>query len=397
METLSSTTHSGHATSDTLTIAAIESHVFRLPMRGALQWGKHSALTEAVHVAVRVVLSDGSEGWAEAPPRPTIYGETIHSITSAIRAELSPRIVGLSVWEETDAEVSLWANPRLQHIHARLHELKNNHTAKASIDMALHEALGQHRGMSLLDHLLDGQDPATAHRQVAASYILGIGALETVLDEAESIATQGVRVLKVKVGRDWEDDVTRIRLLQERLGPSVRLYADANECLTRDDAPHKLDTLANLGLLYCEEPLPVELINARRMLRAGNHLPLIADDSAFTLRDLQRELAFDTFDILNIKTARTGFTESAAMLALARQHGKGVMVGSQASTGLGTRHAAIFAALPGIDHPSELSFPLKLHSDLLDFPLRFQDGWLDVADVQAARLDRSKLTTAAAS
>ena len=367
-------------------------------MRGALQWGKHSALTEAVHVAVRVALDDGSEGWAEAPPRPTIYGETVHSITSAIAHELAPRVVGLPVWVEEDADASLWSNPRLQQVQARLHELKNNHTAKASIDMALHEALAQHRGLSLLDHLLDGETNDNTDRKIndaiEVSYILGIGDLETVLDEAASVVSQGVNVLKVKVGRDWEGDLARIRLLQERLGSHVRLYADANECLTPDEAPRKLAQLADLGLLYCEEPLQVEAIAARRDLRAGQHLPLIADDSAFTLPDLQRELAFDTFDILNIKTARTGFTESAAMLSLARQHGKGVMVGSQASTGLGTRHAAIFAALPGVEHPSELSFPLKLHADLLDRPLPFSAGRLHVADALAARLDRGKLAAA---
>ncbi|RIK51559.1 MAG: enolase, partial [Chloroflexi bacterium] len=72
----------------------IETTVFRLPMHGSLQWGKSSRLAEARHVAVRVLLSDGSEGWAEAPPRPTIYGETVHSITSVIRDELAPRVAG---------------------------------------------------------------------------------------------------------------------------------------------------------------------------------------------------------------------------------------------------------------------------------------------------------------
>jgi L-alanine-DL-glutamate epimerase-like enolase superfamily enzyme len=126
-------------------------------------------------------------------------------------------------------------------------------------------------------------------------------------------------------------------------------------------------------------------------LRAEQHLPIIADDSAFTLRDLQRELAFDTFDILNIKTARTGFTESAAMLTLARRANKGVMIGSQASAGLGTQQAALFAALPGIDHPSELSFPLKLRADILDRPLPIVDGYLSINDLLAAQMDPTAL------
>ena len=124
-------------------------------------------------------------------------------------------------------------------------------------------------------------------------------------------------------------------------------------------------------------------------------MPLIADDSAFSLRDLRRELDFDTFDILNIKTARTGYTESWQMMALARPAGKGVMVGSQASAGLGTARAAVFAALPGIEHPSELSFQLKLKEDILDRPLPITDGYLRLADTDAAQVDADLLRSAA--
>ncbi len=370
------------------TLDTVETTVFRLPMHGSLQWGKSSSLAEARHVAVRVLLSDGSEGWAEAPPRPTIYGETVYSITSVIRHELAPRVVGLPVWDEGAPAAAPWSAQALQRLQSRLHEVKNNHTAKAAIDMAVHAALAQHHGRSLAQHL-----GATATR-LRASYILGIGSRATVLEEAQRVVDQGVRVLKVKVGRDWQDDLARIAELQAALGPAVELYADANECLDEAEAPAILEKLAAMGLHYCEEPLPVEQIAARARLRAGGHLPLIADDSAFTLRDLTRELCFDTFDILNIKTARTGYTESAAMLAQAHAAGKGVMVGSQASAGLGTVCAAHFAALPGIDHPSELSFFLKLQDDILDRPLVLDNGYLELACAEAARVDPAKLRAA---
>jgi L-alanine-DL-glutamate epimerase-like enolase superfamily enzyme len=150
-----------------------------------------------------------------------------------------------------------------------------------------------------------------------------------------------------------------------------------------------------MGLLYCEEALPVELIRERAALRSQQIMPLIADDSCFTMRDLQRELALDTFDILNIKTARTGYTESQSMLDLAQQHGKGVMIGSQASAGLGTVRAAIFAALPGIEHPSELSFFLKLKEDIIDRPISIVDGYIDLADVHNIGVDPDLLRAAA--
>jgi L-alanine-DL-glutamate epimerase-like enolase superfamily enzyme len=359
--------------SDTnLTIAALSTTVFRLPMQGELRWGKNSALAEAHHVLVEVRLSNGSIGHAEAPPRPTIYGETVFSITSVIEHELAPRVIGVPLAQAPE----------------RLRIVKFNFAAKGAIDMAMHDALAQSRGVSLAELL------GVKAKQVKVSYILGIGDRESVLAEAQRVYDQGVRVLKVKVGRAWAEDIALIRNLQSMFGDEMQLYADANECLTPDEACWKLAYLRDLGLQYCEEPLPVELIGERAMLRREGVMPLIADDSCFTRRDLQRELVFDTFDILNIKTARTGYSESSQMLADVRNANKAVMVGSQASAGLGTVRAALFAGLPGIEHPCELSFFLKLKEDILDRKLSLHDGYLSLADIADARIDPALVRSA---
>jgi L-alanine-DL-glutamate epimerase-like enolase superfamily enzyme len=355
------------------TVARIDATVFRLPLIGELKWGKSSALAEARHVLVQVTLSDGSRGVAEAPPRPTIYGETAASIVAIIAQELAPRIVGAPA-------VDAWP---------RMAVIANNHTAKGAIDMAIHAALAQGENVTLAQHL------GCSQTRIPVSFILGIGDRDTVLAEAERVVAAGVRVLKVKVGRAWDEDLARIRDLQAMFGAAVTLYADANECMEPAEAPAKLDALCELGLAYCEEPLPVEQVHARAALRRENHLPLIADDSAFTLRDLTRELALDTFDILNIKTPRTGYTESMQMLARAQAAGKGVMVGSQAGTGIGVARAALFAALPGIEHPSECSFQLKLREDIIDRPLPIREGFLAVDDVAAVMVDPALLRAAA--
>lgn len=385
----------------TPTIAAIETTIFRLPLHGALRWGRYGRLDELRHVLVRVRLSDGAVGVTEAPPRPTIYGETPHSITGIIAQELAPRLVGQAA---TDL--------------SPLRAIRNNHAAKAAVDIATHDALAQSRGQDLLTALhahvsdVSGQQSAVSGQRAAGSgqqaagggqwadkirvsYILGIGDEETVLAEARRVFGLGVRVLKVKVGRDWPADLRRIRALQDEFGAEMAIYTDANECLTAVDAPRRLAQLAEMGVLYCEEPLPVEQVRARAALRAGGHLPLIGDDSAFTVRDLRRELALDTFDILNVKTARTGYTESAQMLAMARAAGKGVMVGSQACAALGTARAGLFAALPGVDHPSELSFFLKLKADIVRQRPLLRDGFISVADLAAVKIDDDLLRDAA--
>lgn len=358
-------------------IARIETIPYRLPLHEPLAWGKASVLNDAHHVLVRVTLSDGAEGWAEAPPRPTIYGETVESIRAIVAQELAPRLLG----EGLDGA-------SLPKLTARMAQIANNQTARGALDMALHDALANSRGVALAAHL------GAVQEKLRVSYILGIGAEEAVLAEAARVVGQGVRVLKVKVGREWDADVARLLRLRESLGPDVDLYADANECFTPENGQARLKALAEMGLLYCEEPLPVELVRARAALRGSDALPVIADDSTFSLRDLHRELALDTFHILNIKTPRTGYTESARMLAAAQAAGKGVMIGSQAGTGLGTVRAALFAAKAGIDHPSELSFFLKLQTDLLDRPLVLHDGYLHLCEIADARIDPDKLRAA---
>lgn len=359
-----------------ISISTIETIPFRLPMLGTLHWGAHSSLSELHHVLVRVVLSNGAEGMAEAPPRPTIYGETVDTIRHIVDSELLPRIRAVTI-----------RTP--ESIQDLLDEVPNNHAAKASIDMALHRALAQTAGLTLLEWL-HAFRAGPLSEQVKVSYILGIGDRETMLAEAEHVYAQGVRVFKVKVGRNWEDDLSRIRDLQTRFGSALSLYADANECFENESAAERLTILSDMGLEYCEEPLPIEQIKQRAALRSRHLLPLIADDSVFTLRDLRRELSLHTFDILNIKTARTGFTRSLQMMSLLDQHNKGesnaglnsrridVMVGSQASAGLGTRLAATFAALSGVDLPCELSFPLKLERDIMRTPLQIQNGYISV-------------------
>ncbi len=360
-----------------ITIESIEAIPFRLPLREPLRWGAASEIQEVRHVLVRVRLSDDSEGWGEAPPRPTIYGETVHSVCSMLQQELAPRLMGERLDEST-----------LPTLYRRLQAVKNNQTARGALDMALHHALANSRSRSLYEHL------GASRAQARVSYILGLGDLDDSLAEAERVVAQGVRVLKVKVGRDWGQDLQKLRLLREQFCEQVDLYVDANERFQPQNVRHRLEQMAELNVLYCEEPLPTELILARSALRKAELLPLIADDSALCARDLRRELSIDTFQILNIKTARTGFTESAQMLQQAQVSAKGVMVGSQASAGWGTLQAALFAAKPGIDHPCELSFFLKLQADLLTRPPQIHDGFLDVAELAQTTIDADLLREA---
>jgi L-alanine-DL-glutamate epimerase-like enolase superfamily enzyme len=353
-------------------IAAIDTIAFRLPLRGALAWGKESVLAAAEGVLVRVRAESGAQGVAEAPPRPTIYGETRVSIEAAVRDLLAPRLLGRPLDDLAGARRAMAF-------------LAANQTAKGALDMALHDALARERGVALPELL------GAVRSEVEVSYILGLADRDAALAEARWAVDRGVRVLKVKIGGDPRADLELIGALRSELGSAVRLYVDANETLDPDTAAAALTRLAAAGVLWAEEPLAIELTAQRAALRARRVLPIIADDSTFSLRDLRRELALDTFDVLNIKPARTGYQESREMLDLARSRGKGAMVGSQASTTIGTARAAAFAAIGGVDHPCELSFFLRCETEIVDRPLEIRDGRLSVAQAARVEIDEARL------
>lgn len=349
------------------TIRRVQARPYPLRLKRPLHWGRGQSLVHPAHVLVGVELADGARGIAEAPPRPGIYGETVESICAIIEQELAPRLVARTVRGRAD----------LARLQLELGAVRNNHTARGALDLALHGALARSRGVPLAQ-LIDATSP-----QVRLSSIVSSGARETVLQEACEALEAGLRVLKVKVGAAFARDLETLRELRGMAGDAVTLYADANECFTAHNARARLDALAQLDLRWCEEPLPVTQLQERAALRADSPLPLIADDSAFTLPELERELAHDSFDILNIKTARNGFSEALAMEAAALARGRGVMVGSQAGSMIGCLHALLFGAREGVAYPVEGSFFLRVEEHYAGL-LRIEDGNVSLAQLESA-------------
>ena len=328
-------------------ISRISATPYNIPLKGALTWGSGHELRQLAHTLIGVELSDGAVGFAEATPRPTIYGETQVSVLNVIEEQLAPLLLG----EMIDSFAAVSA------LSERAATIKHNNTARGALDLALHQALASSRGQSLATYL-------SATRQgIRLSAIVSTGAPEAVEADVQTLYQAGIRVFKVKIGRDIPSEMHTISDLIVDY-PDAQFYVDANETLDSANAAAILGRLREMGVIHCEEALPTHLLRERRQLRRDCAMPIIADDSAFTTRDLEREIAFDTFDILNIKTARTGFSESMSMLNMCRAADKDVMVGSQASSLLGCLHAALFAGQQPVNCASECSFYLKTETDI---------------------------------
>jgi len=338
---------------------------FRLPLAGELRWGEGKSLASLEHVLVEVSVEGGYLGRGEAAVRPTIYGESLASIESAV-AWLEPLL------RQTDVGAAA-------QVRKTLDRLPCNFAAKAALEMALWEARAKVLGRPLAEMLPHGQD------RVRVSFIVGQGSVTDTLRMAGFAYERGVRVFKLKTGGRTGGDEERIAALKKEF-PDAEVYVDANETLSPKRALDTLVRWRDLGVTMVEEPLPVQRIEDRRRLRASGVLPLIADDSVFTLRDAERELELNTFDIINVKPARSGFCWSMGMLERSRMRGKEGMIGSQAMSSYGTARAALLAFHPAVKRPSELAFHLLSGGGFAEFPT-IKDGWLYRDEVAAVEFD----------
>ncbi len=120
-------------------IARVEAIPYAIDYRKPLQFAS-GEVRAAEHVLVRVHTDDGVIGTADAPPRPFAYGETQTSVRSIIADHFAPAIIGTGILER-------------EFVHARLDRTVGNPVAKAALDMAIWDAIGQTLGVSVSELL----------------------------------------------------------------------------------------------------------------------------------------------------------------------------------------------------------------------------------------------------
>lgn len=359
-------------------ISKVEAIPFSIPYRKPLRFAS-GEITAAEHVLVRVHTDDGIVGTAEAPPRPFTYGETQASIRAVIDGIFAPQIVGLSPLER-------------EAIHHRLNRTVANPTAKAAIDMALWDLIGQSLRVSVTD-LLGGYSD-----RMRVAHMVGFAPSEEMVAKAEQIRdTYGITTFKVKVGRRPIGlDVAACRALRAALGDEVELYIDGNRGWTAADSARALRAMGDLDLLFAEELCPADDVLGRRWLVARSQIPIFADESAARPGEITRELLGGSANGVSIKTARTGFTYSQRVLSQCEGLGADVVMGNQIDGQLGSLCSAAFGAAFEVTsrRAGELSNFLDMSDDLLAEPLQITDGTLRVRESPGLgiEIDEDKLT-----
>jgi L-alanine-DL-glutamate epimerase-like enolase superfamily enzyme len=283
-------------------------------------------VTEAAHVLIRVETDDGLTGLAEAVSRPMIYGESQASIVAAVRSWFAPALIGLDPFQTEAAQ-------------AVLRSVVANETTKGAIDMALHDLRGKALGQPTW-RLLGAAAPS-----LRVTRMLSMGDPSDVISEAAAARTNhGIDSFKVKVDTDVDASIRLLLELRRELGDGVTLYVDANQSLNAETCIGALPRLAELRLEFLEEPIPETDLLGRARVASLSSIPIMGDESARTVETAAVQLTAGSARALSVKTARSGYTESARILGLARGLHARTVIGSQGDSAVGTITSATFGA-----------------------------------------------------
>jgi L-Ala-D/L-Glu epimerase / N-acetyl-D-glutamate racemase len=208
--------------------------------------------------------------------------------------------------------------------------------ARAAIDAALHDLCGKLLGEPVWRLLgLEPTGPPT-------SWTIGLASPDEMAEKAARADAGGrFRRLKLKLGGRDGLDVERVRAVRERT--HVPLQVDVNEYWSVDEALDALPRLAELGVEYCEQPLPAGDPGGAE-LKQASPIPVYVDEDCHTLRDVAGcvQIAHG----INIKLAKSGgLREGVRMAHAARALGLGVMLGCMVESGLGIAAGAAIASL----------------------------------------------------
>lgn len=241
----------------------------------------------------------------------------------------------------------------------------------------LTDVLTEQDALDILRAAAPGRESRAAHLRSAGyrAYSTSAGWLgysdEKLVRLAKQAVADGFGMLKLKVGGSLEDDVRRLRLAREAVGPDVRIAVDANQRWDVAAAIEWMRALAPYDPYWIEEPTsPDDVLGHRAIASAIRPVRVATGEHVHNRVMFKQYLAAGALDVLQIDAARVGgVNENVAILLLAAKFG--VPVCPHAG-GVGlcelVRHLSMFdyVAVSGTDVDRSIEWVDHLHEHFTD-------------------------------
>lgn len=344
-------------------ISAIESIPVRVPIHEHLAIrGKGGVHAVSPFLIVNIHTDDGLRGLGEVSCTPRWSGEDSVTAAHFIETTFAPLLIGQ---DPRDIEL---LNGKMRHA------VYGHPFTKAALEMALWDILGKSAGLPVY-RLLGGP----VRESVPTKWSISGVKPSRAADIARWALERGFRTMKVKVGIDAEQDIDRVRAVRETVGPAVRLGIDANGAWTPAQAVRMIRRLCEFDIYFAEQPVPPGDVAWMADVRKRVEVPIIADESVYTVQDALSLVRADAADVFSIYVGKSGGIGPARKIAaIAEAAGLSCTLGSNLEMGIGSAamiHLAMATpALGNPEYPCDIIGPFFYTEELLREPLPICGG-----------------------
>ena len=319
----------------------------------------------AEDIIIKLVADSGETGFGNAPPTAVITGDSQDSVVAAIRDTLGPRILGMDVENLEGIMTSLDTG------------MLHNHSAKAALDIAVHDLFGKRFGLPV--HKFLGGFRAEMETDLTISLNAPD---EMVRDSLEAVAS-GYTALKLKVGGDVVLDFQRVAAIRGAVGDMVKIRLDANQGWSPKEAVriiHRLEA-EGLGIELIEQPVKAHDFEGLKYVTDRVETDIMADESAFGPLEVMRLLSSRACDLINIKLMKAGGLHNAIKIAnFAETMDVQCMMGCMLESKVGITAAACLAAGRKIVTRADLDAAVLLAEDPVVGGVSFSGNRLCVSE-----------------
>lgn len=255
-------------------------------------------IDEVLNVFVEIILDNGISGIGSGNPSEYVTGENIQQTQTALAEPNLDFLLNRDIREFNALTFEVWK------------KFPSTPAARAAVDIALHDAFAKHLGVPLVRFL--GQKI----KSLPTSNTIGIKNVEDTIKEAEEYGKRGFTILKVKLGKDLEEDIERIVKLRERFGRKFIIRIDANQGYTYEQTIQFFHRTSALNVELIEQPLPAKSVHELRRLPAELKKKIAADESLLSPADaLSLIEPPGAAGIFNIKLMKCGGVSQALKIA----------------------------------------------------------------------------------
>ena len=332
----------------------------RVPFKTALR-----TVNSVEDVVVEIHTDTGAVGYGEAPPTGVITGDTTGAIIGAIKDHISKAIIGKDV---DDFENLMQAVQK---------SMVKNTSAKAAVDMALWDLYGQLYKIPAYK-LMGGSG-----KSIVTDITISVNDSETMAKDAMDAIARGYDCLKVKVGKESEKDIARLSAIREVVPKSTLIRIDANQGWEPKEAVRILNGMQDRGLdiEFVEQPVKGHDIEGLKYVTERSYVPVLADESVFSVEDAFKILQMRAADMINIKLMKCGGIYNGLKITTAAEvYGVECMIGCMLEAKISVNAAVHLACAKQIITKIDLDGPVLCSEDPIIGGAVFNEKDITVSD-----------------